>query len=91
VNPRAIDLVILPLVAFDDACQRMGMGAGYYDRTFAWKLQPHRWRGPRLVGYAHALQQVPAVDAKPWDVPMDAVITEKALVHCKPKRKINPI
>ena len=83
LSPRAIDLVLMPLVAFDHRCHRMGMGAGYYDRTFAWRMRSPTWRGPSLVGYAYALQGVTAIDTQPWDVPLDAVITEREVLRCK--------
>ena len=70
----AMGLVVMPLVAFDASGQRLGMGAGWYDRTFAFR------RGasctPWLVGAAFGLQQVAALDAASWDVPMDALCTE---------------
>jgi len=77
-SPRALDLVIVPLVAFDRAGNRLGMGAGYYDRSFAF-LRRRRWRRPRLVGLAYAFQEVPRLEARPWDVPLDAVLTERGL------------
>lgn len=71
-----LDLVVVPLVAFDDAGQRLGMGAGWYDRTFAFRrdLPGPPW----LVGAAFSMQQVATLEAAPWDVPMDAVCTEQA-------------
>jgi 5-formyltetrahydrofolate cyclo-ligase len=72
---RELDVVLLPLVAFDAQGNRLGMGGGYYDRFFA----PRRLLGvarPRLIGVAHAFQQVPRLDSQPWDVPLDGVITE---------------
>jgi len=83
VHLRVLDLVLLPLVAFDDRCNRMGMGAGFYDRTFAWKLRRPRWDGPRLVGYAYEMQQVAALDARAWDVPLDMVVTESGILCCE--------
>lgn len=67
-------LVIVPLVAFDARCQRIGMGAGWYDRSFAFRRD--RAAPPLLVGAAFALQQVERIAAAPWDVPLDAVCTE---------------
>lgn len=76
--PQRLDLVIVPLVAFDTCGNRLGMGAGYYDRSFAF-LRRRRWRRPRLVGLAYAFQEVPRLEARPWDVPLDAVLTERGL------------
>jgi 5-formyltetrahydrofolate cyclo-ligase len=72
---RELDVVLLPLVAFDAEGHRLGMGGGYYDRYFA----PRRLGTvprPRLIGVAHAFQQVPRLERQPWDVPLDGVITE---------------
>lgn len=75
---RQLDLVIMPLVAFDQSGNRLGMGGGFYDRTFAFKrLQTYHPR-PYLVGYAYAFQQVALLQSQPWDVPLDAVVTESA-------------
>ncbi|WP_374604223.1 5-formyltetrahydrofolate cyclo-ligase [Arenimonas sp.] len=72
--PEAMSVVLLPLVGFDRAGNRLGMGGGYYDRSFAFR------RGvtapPHLVGVAYACQEIPALDAEDWDVPLDAVATE---------------
>ncbi len=79
VKPWALDLVIMPLVAFDAEGNRVGMGGGYYDRSFAWRMHRRFWRGPMLVGYAYELQKLDCIHASDWDVPMDAVVTENAL------------
>lgn len=70
-----LDLVVLPLTAFDAQGHRLGAGGGYYDRAFALR----RGSRPRLVGYAHALQQAASLPAEPWDVRLDAVVTDKTL------------
>tara|TARA_R110001599_G_scaffold353459_1_gene592694 strand:- start:408143 stop:408721 length:579 start_codon:yes stop_codon:yes gene_type:complete len=71
----ALDMVLLPLVAWDLHGGRLGMGGGYYDRALAGV------DGPLLVGLAHSLQQVARVPGDPWDISMDFVLTEAAL-HC---------
>ncbi|MHB1735043.1 MAG: 5-formyltetrahydrofolate cyclo-ligase [Acidithiobacillus sp.] len=75
---RELDLLILPLVAFDAEGYRLGMGGGFYDRSLA--HLPHRrsWRRPRLIGVGHAFQEVPHVPREPWDIPLGIVCTEKA-------------
>lgn len=71
--PQALALVLVPLVAFDARCNRIGMGGGYYDRSFA----GHVAGGPPLLaGVAHELQKVAEVAAQPWDVRLDCVVTE---------------
>lgn len=78
VNARFLDLVVAPLVGFDSHCQRLGMGAGFYDRTFAFLRQRRHWQTPRFVGFAYSCQQVDRLPVAPWDVPLDAVVTEAA-------------
>ncbi|MDQ2070366.1 5-formyltetrahydrofolate cyclo-ligase [Natronospira bacteriovora] len=72
-----LDLVLTPLVAFDAAGNRIGMGAGFYDRTFAFRRMRQHWTGPRLVGVAWAFQEQDRIESMPWDVPLDAVISEQ--------------
>jgi len=72
----ALDLVLLPLVAFSADGGRMGMGGGYYDRTFAFKLQAKGLRGPKLAGLAHELQRSDALPLERWDVPLNAIVTD---------------
>jgi 5-formyltetrahydrofolate cyclo-ligase len=72
---RELDVVLLPLVAFDSAGYRLGMGGGYYDRYFARRRFGSHAR-PRLIGIAHGFQQVVHLQRQPWDVPLDGVITE---------------
>lgn len=67
-----LDLIIMPLVVFDMRCTRMGMGAGFYDRTLANRPKA------ALYGVAYQFQRVDYIEPQPWDVPLDAVITQKA-------------
>ena len=71
----AMSLVVMPLVGFDDGGNRLGMGGGWYDRSFAFRHE--RSAPPYLVGAAFAIQQVPAFEAEAWDVRLDAVCTEQ--------------
>ncbi|MDO6565181.1 5-formyltetrahydrofolate cyclo-ligase [Amphritea sp. 1_MG-2023] len=73
----ALDLVLLPLVAFDAEGGRLGMGGGYYDRTFAFKQGWRKDRGTRLIGLAHDLQKVDQLKTESWDIPLEGVATEK--------------
>jgi 5-formyltetrahydrofolate cyclo-ligase len=76
IKPWALDMVFVPLVAFDRHGHRLGMGGGYYDRTFAFKLQRSHLTGPTMVGLAHNLQYRDTIESNPWDIPLDCVITE---------------
>lgn len=75
--PWALDLILVPLVGFDADCNRLGMGGGYYDRTLSFLRGRTHWRRPRLIGIAHECQRVARLTPRPWDVPLDAVATER--------------
>ncbi|TCT20111.1 5-formyltetrahydrofolate cyclo-ligase [Thiobaca trueperi] len=71
-----LDLLMMPLVGFDADCNRLGMGGGFYDRTLAYLRRHRAWNRPRLIGLAHACQQVARIEPQPWDIPLEAVVTE---------------
>ncbi len=71
--PAELDMILLPLVAFDAQGQRLGMGGGFYDRTLA--SIPADAVKPLRVGLAHQCQQVPQVPVERWDLPLPAVMT----------------
>lgn len=79
VSARVLDLILTPLVAFDDRGNRLGMGSGFYDRTLAFLRHRRIWRKPRLLGVAHELQHLSALQPAPWDVPLDGVATDARL------------
>jgi|TARA_B100001063_G_C16682330_1_gene512461 5-formyltetrahydrofolate cyclo-ligase len=75
----AIDLILMPLVAFDASCNRIGMGGGFYDRTL--KLQS---RLTKLVGLAQSFQETSSINKYPWDVTLEKIVTEKNVIsRCK--------
>jgi 5-formyltetrahydrofolate cyclo-ligase len=76
--PDRLELVLMPLVAFSATGTRLGMGAGFYDKTFEFTLS-HPESGPLLVGAAYSLQEVNSLPAQSWDVPLHAVITDRGL------------
>jgi 5-formyltetrahydrofolate cyclo-ligase len=78
-DPRRLDLVLMPLVAFDRRGGRLGMGGGFYDRTFAFLLAESK-RRPALVGLAHAFQEAESLSMEAWDVPMVAVATDRGWI-----------
>jgi 5-formyltetrahydrofolate cyclo-ligase len=75
---QQLDLVIMPLTCFDLSGNRMGMGGGYYDRTFAFKRLQHKIP-PKLIGWAHACQFQPNIKAEPWDISLNALVTEQQI------------
>jgi 5-formyltetrahydrofolate cyclo-ligase len=77
IRPRDLDVVIVPLVAFDQSGNRIGMGGGFYDRTFAFMKHRATLKRPLLVGVAYDFQRVSGLQTQTWDVPMHVVITEK--------------
>jgi 5-formyltetrahydrofolate cyclo-ligase len=79
VAPHFLEVVLLPLVAFDATGTRLGSGAGYFDRCFAFRSSRRVWHAPLLIGVAFACQEVPTLVRQPWDVPLDAVVTEHGL------------
>ncbi len=75
--PRALSLVLLPLVGFDASGNRLGMGKGYYDRTFAFRRHSTRCR-PVMIGLAHECQKVDRLEVEAWDLPLDGIVTDGA-------------
>jgi 5-formyltetrahydrofolate cyclo-ligase len=79
IRARQLDLLLIPLVGFDQQGYRLGMGGGYYDATLAFMHHRRLWRKPRLVGVAYECQRVAMLPHDPWDMPLDAVLTERQL------------
>ncbi len=79
IGPRWLDLVLVPLVGFDDRGNRLGMGAGFYDRHFAFLRHRHAWHRPLLIGLAFEVQRVERLVANTHDVPLWGVVTERGI------------
>ena len=73
----ALDLVLLPLVGFDDTGGRLGMGGGFYDRSLAYLARRKSWRKPALLGLAHECQKVDRLAQASWDVPLAGTVTDR--------------
>ena len=76
ISPHWLDLVIVPLVGFDARGHRLGMGAGLYDRQFAFLRHRRTWRRPLLVGVAFEAQRLPRLAEAAHDVQLHGVVTE---------------
>lgn len=76
IDASELDIVTTPLVAFDEQCNRIGMGGGFYDRTFAFKAQQQT--SPVLIGVAFEVQKVDKpIPVNTWDICPNHIITEK--------------
>lgn len=72
-----LDIIFMPLVAFDKKGNRLGMGAGYYDKTLAGVVKP------LLIGVAYEFQMLDSIKTHALDVPLDVIITEKSIYDPK--------
>lgn len=71
---RLPELILVPLLAFDRACRRLGRGGGYYDRTLA------SMPGVPAIGVAHEAAERDEIPAGPLDQVLDAVVTPRAII-----------
>lgn len=78
-DSSVLDLVLIPGTAFDLSGNRIGFGAGYYDR-FLKRLSP----AAKKVALAYSFQVIDSVPADQYDVPVDYIATEKEIIRCKP-------
>lgn len=70
------EIILVPLIAFDRKLSRLGQGAGHYDRALS------RMENSIAIGVAWSVQEAELLVTDPWDVPLDAVLTEKEWI-CK--------
>lgn len=68
-----IDVLLLPLLAFDQRGHRLGFGAGYYDRYLT-----NNNKHPMLIGLAYPWQEVARVPNDPWDIALDDIVISTA-------------
>ena len=81
LEPGAMEVVLLPLLAFDRRGTRLGSGAGYYDRSFEFLAEQVRPARPLLIGVAYGVQEVEPLPEQSWDVPLDYIATERELIR----------
>ena len=80
--PWSLDIIFMPLVAFDRQGNRMGMGGGFYDRTLAFMKDSKRLK-PKLVGLAHGCQEVETLSQQSWDIPLHLIATDQEIICAK--------
>jgi len=79
--PPCLDVILVPTVGFDRVGNRLGMGAGFYDRALRHRRDRARaWRRPRLVGIAFATQELANIEPSEWDVALDLIVTEREII-----------
>ena len=78
---QRMQTVLLPTLGFDRRGNRLGMGGGWYDRSFAFRKK--RTDPPLLIGVGYAFQETPIGSPADWDVPLDFLATERELIDCR--------
>jgi len=78
-----MDVILLPLLAFDRKGHRLGTGGGWYDSSLAFLGNEPRPARPLLVGIGYGFQEVEAVSIEPWDIDLDYVATDAELIACR--------
>ena len=75
-RPCIPDVVIAPVVGYDDRCYRLGYGGGYFDRTLA-AMEPR----PKVIGVGYSAAKLSTIHPQEHDIPMDLVVTEAAIAR----------
>ena len=86
IDAQRLDVVLLPLLAFDKRGNRLGTGGGFYDTTFSFLRDRKQVAKPLLVGIGYAFQQAESLSAENWDVALDYVATDSELIDCNAER-----
>lgn len=82
---QELEVILTPLVAFDNTGARIGMGGGYYDRTLAnWHKNQHHQSKYNFypIGIAYDFQQIAKVPCEHWDIPLPKIITPTQNINC---------
>lgn len=77
INPVQLDLLLIPLVAFDIYRNRLGQGVGFYDRYLAHYLQSEK--KPITVGIGYEFQKIDQVPTDVWDIALNVIVSEKQI------------
>lgn len=73
-KPADPDAFIVPLLSYTPSLDRLGYGAGYYDRAFA------AWPDAKRIGFAWVCQKAAKIPVDAWDVPLHAIVTDEGVV-----------
>jgi len=87
VRANRLDLILLPLVAFDLHGNRLGMGGGFYDKSLEFRRGRSGFRAPHLLGLAYDFQKIERLPINDWDVPLDGFVTDRAVYMIQPDDK----
>ena len=79
IRAQELDLILMPLVGFDDRGNRLGMGGGFYDRSLEFLRHRTHWHKPQVLGIAYDFQRINGLTPDPWDIPLQGVITDRAV------------
>ena len=82
LDAAGMAVILVPLLGFTRGGSRLGMGGGFYDRSLA--LHRPGSNSPVLIGVGYAMQELAELPDEPWDVALDAIVTEKELLLCRP-------
>ena len=88
--PSGLDVVLVPLLGFDRRGNRLGSGAGFYDRSFAFLRNAPRPAQPVLVGIGYHFQEVGEIVPESWDVKLDFIATDRELIACTVADAMSP-
>ena len=83
LDARELDIILVPLVAFDDQGNRLGRGGAFYDASLASMRHRLHLKRPRLIGLAHECQRVESLETDSWDIPLDGVLTDRRFLRAK--------
>ncbi len=84
IRAQQLDLLLLPLVGFDEQGHRLGMGGGFYDRSLEFLRHRQQWHKPAVLGLAHEFQRCPTLPADAWDIPMTGIVTDQRCYSAPP-------
>ena len=87
LRPNELSAVLVPLLGFTRHGQRLGMGGGFYDASFAFRK--NQFAPPKLIGVGFACQEIEVIDGQDWDVNMDAIATEHEWINCHEQENIS--